>query len=593
MSKKIFLKLQCPFLLATFILVQAFGWSVHAQSTRATEHAQAVRATPHAAAAKDAADDEWWKHAVFYEIYPRSFQDSNGDGVGDLNGITQRLDYLKALGVDAIWLTPIYPSPQVDFGYDISDYENVDPQYGTLKDFDRLQAEAQKRGIRIIMDSVMNHTSDKHPWFIESRSSRTNPKRDWYVWRDGKGPGGKQPPNNWLSGFGGSAWEWDPKTNQFHYHRFYIQQPDLNWRNPAVEKAMFDTLRFWMDRGVSGFRLDAIPTLFEDPNLRDNKPLGGTNAYGDPKLDDAMTDNLPEVHDVLKDMRKVTNEYPGRVLIGETYLKNINELAKMYGPNQDELQLPMDMDLGITNKLDASVFRKKLNEAETQIDGNTPLFVFDNHDNPRMVARYGDGVHDDAIQRMLATLLFTTKSAAMMYYGDEIGMPTTPPTRVEDVKDPVGRTGWPKDKGRDGERTPMQWDGAKNAGFSSATKTWLPVAPDYKTVNVQAESADPNSMLNWYKKLINLRKTNEALNSGSFKMLNPNDKNVLTYLRETENGKKVVVALNFSPEPQRISLKSVGQKGRVVAASGGDIPTEINLDQVTLPSYGSIVAQVE
>ena len=592
MSKKTFLQLQRPFLLATFVLVQVLGLSVYGRSAETAEHSQAAKTTPRDSVAKDAADD-WWKHAVFYEIYPRSFQDSNGDGVGDLNGITQRLDYLKALGVDAIWLTPIYPSPQVDFGYDISNYENVDPQYGTLKDFDRLQAEAQKRGIRIIMDSVMNHTSDKHPWFIESRSSRTNPKRDWYVWHDGKGPDGKQPPNNWQSEFGHSAWEWDPKTNQFYYHRFYIQQPDLNWRNPAVEKAMFDTLRFWMDRGVSGFRLDAIPSLFEDPDLRDNKPVGGVNAYGDQKLDNAMTDNLPEVHDVLRDMRKVTNEYPGRVLIGETYLKNITDLAKMYGPQQDELQLPMDLDVGMTNTLDATVFRQKLNDAETRLDGNTPLFVFDNHDNPRMVARYGDGVHDDAIQRMLATLLFTTKSAAMMYYGDEIGMPTTPPTQVEDVKDPVGRTGWPKDKGRDGERTPMQWDGAKNAGFSSANKTWLPVAPDYKTVNVQAESADPNSMLNWYKKLINLRKTNDALNSGSFKMLNPDDKNVLTYLRETENGKKVVVALNFSPEPQKISLKSVGQKARVAAASGGDVPTEVNLDQITLPPYGSIVAQVE
>src|ERR1700736_230895 len=227
---------------------------------------------------------KWWHNAVIYEIYPRSFQDSNGDGIGDLNGITQRLDYLQALGVDAIWISPMYPSPQVDFGYDISDYENVDPQYGTLKDFDRLVEEAKKRNIRVILDMVLNHTSDQHKWFIESASSRKNPKRDWYVWNDGKpGPNGTPvPPNNWESLFGGSAWEYMPQTKSFYYHKFYKQQPDLNWRNPAVEKAMFGAMRFWLDRGVAGFRLDAIPTLFEDTQLRDERELGGINAQGDP-----------------------------------------------------------------------------------------------------------------------------------------------------------------------------------------------------------------------------------------------------------------------------------------------------------------------
>ncbi|MGA8028545.1 MAG: alpha-amylase family glycosyl hydrolase, partial [Bryobacteraceae bacterium] len=240
----------------------------------------------------DAQQDVWWKHAVVYEIYPRSFQDSNGDGIGDLNGITRRLDHLKELGVDAIWLTPIYPSPQVDFGYDISNYQGIDPQYGTMADFDRLLAEAKKRNIRILMDMVMNHTSDKHPWFIESASSKTNPKRDWYIWRDGQGPG--QPPNNWLSTFGHSAWQYDPKTKQSYYHYFYIQQPDLNWRNPEVEKAMFDAVRFWLDRGVAGFRLDAVPTLFEDPTLKDEAVLPGKNKFGDPNESTVLQDNLPE-----------------------------------------------------------------------------------------------------------------------------------------------------------------------------------------------------------------------------------------------------------------------------------------------------------
>ncbi len=405
-----------------------------------------------------------------------------------MNGITSRLDYLQSLGVDAIWLSPIYPSPQVDFGYDISDYENIDPQYGTLADFDKLVAEAKKRNIRVIMDMVLNHTSDKHPWFIESASSKSNPKRDWYVWRDGKGPG--LPPNNWQSIFGHSAWKFDPKTDQYYYHMFYVEQPDLNWRNPAVEKAMFGSMQFWLDRGVAGFRLDAIPTLFEDPKLRDAKETGGTNAFGDPNLDDTYVQNLPEVHDVMRRMRSMVNKYPGdRVLIGETYLPNVQELDKWYGGSKrDELNLPMDMQVGFTNKLDASLLRQRIEDAETKIDGNQPLFVFDNHDNGRSWERYGDGVHNEAIARLIATMLFTTRATALMYYGQELGMQTTVPTRKEDVKDPVGVTGWPKEKGRDGERTPMQWNDTANAGFSTAPTTWLPVAADYKTVNVAAES---------------------------------------------------------------------------------------------------------
>jgi alpha-glucosidase len=269
-----------------------------------------------------ASNDPWWKHAVIYEIYPRSFQDSNGDGLGDLNGITQRLDYLQDLGVDAIWIAPIYPSPQVDFGYDISDYQDIDPQYGTLADFDHLLAEAKRRNIRVVMDAVLNHTSDKHPWFVESASSRTNSKRDWYIWRNGKGPG--KPPNNWLSTFGHSAWQYSPKTDQYYYHYFYIQQPDLNWRNPEVEQGVFSMLRFWLDRGVAGFRLDAVPTLFEDPSLQDEELMAGRNKFGDPNELTKLQENLPEVHGVIRRMREMINGYPDdRVLIGETYLPNV------------------------------------------------------------------------------------------------------------------------------------------------------------------------------------------------------------------------------------------------------------------------------
>ena len=304
-----------------------------------------------AAAAAPPSSEPWWHEAVIYEIYPRSFQDSNADGVGDLNGITQRLDYLEALGVDAIWLTPFFPSPQVDFGYDISDYEGVDPQYGTLADFDRLLAQAEQRHIRVLLDMVLNHTSDQHPWFLDALRSRHSAAHDFYVWSNGKADvaGERAPPNNWVSLFGGSAWEYVPGIDQFYYHRFYRQQPDLNWRNPHVERAMFDVMRFWLDRGVAGFRLDAVTNLFKDPQLRNAPVLGGRNAQGDPILSDGYTDNLPEVHAVLRRMRAMVDHYPGeRVLMGETYVKTTAQLSAWYGgARHDELQLPMDTGFGL------------------------------------------------------------------------------------------------------------------------------------------------------------------------------------------------------------------------------------------------------
>ncbi len=545
----------------------------------------------------------WWKGAVFYEIYPRSFQDSNNDGIGDLNGITQRLDYLKTLGVDAIWLSPIYPSPQIDFGYDISNYEGIDPQYGTLKDFDHLVAEAKKRNIRIIMDLVLNHTSDKHPWFIASRSSKTDPKRDWYMWRDGKGPG--QPPNNWQSDFGHSAWEYDQKTGQYYYHKFYIQQPDLNWNNPQVRKAMYDVERFWINRGVAGFRLDAITTLFEDPQWRDDATIKDAdgkpviNAYGDQSLDDAMTNNLPEVHDVLRELRQVADSYKGRdiVLIGETYLKSISDLKKMYGEKNDELQLPMDMQIGFIDKLDVNLFRERIDQVQNEINGNEPLIIFDNHDNPRW-DRYGDGTHNQDIGRVLATILFATRGTALFYYGDEIGMVTTPPTRKEDVKDPVGLTGWPKNKGRDGERTPMQWDDGPNAGFTGPNvKPWLPIPPSYKTTNVKSEVMDFDSLLNWYKQLIEFRRSTPALRDGKNIMLNASDSNVLSWLRQAPGQPAVVIACNFTAQSQKVSfdLSAQGitskQAKTLMKTPGSSDPS--SLDNVQLPPFGVYMGQVQ
>ena len=563
----------------------------------------AAQTTVVAGAAEPTIDNTWWKHAVIYEIYPRSFQDSNGDGIGDLNGITERLGYLQALGVDAIWISPMYPSPQVDFGYDISDYENVDPQYGTLKDFDRLVAEAGKRNIRVILDMVLNHTSDKNKWFIESSSSRKNPKRDWYVWNDGKpGPNGTRlPPNNWESLFGGSAWEYMPQTQSFYYHKFYKQQPDLNWRTPAVEKAMFGAMQFWLDRGVAGYRLDAIPTLFEDPQLRDEPATGGTNAYGDPNLNHIYTDNLPEVHGVIRRMRAMVAKYPGdRVLIGETYLPNTAELDKWYGgEKKDELQLPMDMIVGFSNKLDANTFRARISEVETQVHGSQPLLVFDNHDNMRSWERYGDGVHNVAIAKLIAAMLFTTRATALMYYGEELGMVTSTPTRVEDVKDPIGRTGWPKEKGRDGERTPMQWDATPpQAGFSTSSTTWLPVASNYKTVNVQTELADPNSLLNWHKKLIAMRREMSALQDGGMVMVDTMNPSVLSYVRTPLVGQNsVVVALNMTAQPQKISLDlspaGISQKGVRTLLTNEASLQGVTTTSMTLPPFASWVGEVQ
>ena len=556
-------------------------------------------------------EQDWWKNAVIYEIYPRSFQDSNGDGIGDLNGITERLDYLKELGVDAIWLTPVYPSPQVDFGYDISDYENIDPQYGTLKDFDHLIAEADKRHIRILMDMVMNHTSDKHMWFEQSRSSKDNPYRDWYMWHDGKGETATdkgEPPNNWQSDFGHSAWEWDEKTRQYYYHKFYIQQPDVNWDNPKVHQAFKDIISFWLKRGVGGFRFDAITTLFEDPQMRDEDVLKDKdgnrylNAYGDIALNDTRTNNLPGTHAVMQEMRALSdsfggNKFPGaRVLIGETYLPNIGELAKQYGTaEKPEFQLPMDTQVGFINKLDVTLFRSKLNDVETEINGNMPMLVFDNHDNPRMDARYGNGVDDTDIERVIATMLFASRGASMFYNGDEIGMKTTPPTRKEDVKDPVGLIGWPKDKGRDGERTPMQWSDAANAGFTSASVTpWLPVPPTYATVNVKTEETDPNSLLAWYEKLIRMKKMNPALAQGDNVMLDNTNTKVLSWMRQTTGAPGVVVSLNFTADPQTVNLSVPGAKGSVktlLKTPGAADPA--SLGQIQLGLYGVWVGEVQ
>lgn len=537
----------------------------------------------------DAPGHEWWKRSVFYELYPRSFADSNNDGIGDLKGIESKMGYLHELGVDAIWISPCFPSPQVDFGYDVSDYENIDPMYGTLKDFDAMAAEGKKKGVRIIFDFVVNHSSDKHPWFIEASASKANPKRDWYIWRDGNNGG---PPNNWISTFGGSAWKLDPRTGQYYYHFFYAEQPDLNWRNPAVEKAMFDATRFWYERGVSGFRLDAVDTLFEDPDLKDNPVLEGKNAFGDPNTDQKYTHKLPEVHRVMRGLRKVADEH-GAVLIGETWTDNIAELKEYYGDKNDEIQMPMNFLFTEVNQVSAPAFRSQVASAEAT--GQWPVWVISNHDIVRSFNRYGDGKHNDAIAKVLAGLYLTLRGTPIMYYGEELGMENNTPTRKEDVQDPIGRRGWPEEKGRDGERTPMQWSDAPNAGFSTA-KPWLPVPPSYKTHNVATESKDPASVLSFYKQVLALRHKSEALMEGSYVALNNGDANVLAYLRKYE-GKAVLVVLNMSGVAQEANLDLAGQGlsndqvSDLVTTASKSQKTQAPL-KVTLDPFGVYMAEV-
>ncbi len=418
-----------------------------------------------------------------------------------------------------------------------------------------------------------------------------------------------QPPNNWQSLFGHSAWQWDDKTRQYYYHKFYVEQPDLNWHNPAVHEAFKQIMAFWLKRGVGGFRFDAITTLFEDPSLadegvlldKDGKPV--MNAFGDPQLDGSKTDNQPGVHEVIEEMRAEadkfeTTAFPGtRVLIGETYMPNIGELKKMYGtPEKPEFHLPMDTQVGMINKLDVTEFRQKLIDAETHLSANIPLLLFDNHDVPRIDARYGDGVHDLDIQRAMAAILLASRGAALVYYGDEIGMKTTPPSRKEDVKDPIGIIGWPKEKGRDGERTPMQWDGSAKAGFTTGTP-WLPVPPSAATINVKAEQRDPNSLLAWYKALIRLKKTLPAFENGANIMLDTENTKVLSWMRQAPGAPQVVVSVNFTPNTEIVNL-TIGGPGmkrrrlKTLLKSPGAIDP-VALNRVVLGPFGVYVGEVQ
>ncbi|MBW0002659.1 MAG: DUF3459 domain-containing protein [Hyphomicrobiales bacterium] len=483
---------------------------------------------------RDAGDNFWWRHGVIYQIYPRSFQDSNADGIGDLQGILRRLDHLVSLRIDAIWISPIYASPMADFGYDVSDHRAIDPIFGTMEDFDRLLEEAHRKGLKVILDYVPNHTSDLHPWFIESRASRHNPKRDWYVWRDARADGG--PPNNWTSEFGGPAWTFDESTGQFYFHAYLPEQPDLNWRNPEVVAAMLDVLRFWFDRGVDGFRVDAIHHLFEDEQLRDD-PVNPDWHDGLPPARQLLrihSMDQPEVHGAIALMRGAAKSYADeRLLIGEAYLP-IERLMSYYGIALSGFHLPFNFHL-ISTPWKPKAIAALIDEYEAALpQGGWPNWVLGNHDRSRVATRVGP---EQA--RIAAMLLLTLRGTPTLYQGDEIGMADVPiPRRL--VRDPFGKNA--PGFGRDPERTPMQWDASRHAGFS-ASEPWLPVARDFASRNVERQSSDAGSMLSLYRALIALRREEEALAVGSYALVYASD-NVLAYERRLGQ-RGLLVALNF------------------------------------------------
>jgi alpha-glucosidase len=495
----------------------------------------------------DHSDDSWWKDGIFYQIYPRSFQDSDADGIGDLKGIIDRLPYLVRLGVDAIWLSPIFPSPMVDFGYDIADYTAIDPLFGEIEDFEALVEMAHAKGLKIILDLVPNHTSDQHLWFVESRGSRDNPKRDWYIWRDPGADGA--PPNNWLSEFGGSAWTYDEATGQYYYHAFLAQQPDLNWRNPAVREAMYDVMRFWLRRGVDGFRVDVIWHLIKDAQFRDN-PANPFYREGRPPHEKMLTrfsTDQAEVHEVVAEMRRVTEEFGSRVLIGEIYLP-LERLVAYYGNDLRGAQMPFNFAL-LSTLWSARSIEKIIADYEAALPrGAWPNWVLGNHDRPRVASRVGQ----DQL-RVAAMLLLTLRGTPTLYYGDEIGMRQVP-ISSDQVRDPFEKNVPGIGVGRDGCRTPMQWDATANAGFSAVTP-WLPLASDFMQENVVNLDADTESILNLHRELIKLRKQMPALTSGDYVPLAA-EGDVLLY-RRVSGDESVVIALNLGAEPVSLTSTSI------------------------------------
>ncbi len=517
---------------------------------------------------------QWWQRAVFYQIYPRSFADSNGDGIGDLDGVTAHLDYLDALGIDAIWLNPINPSPLDDWGYDVSDYCGIHPDLGDLAAFDRLVAEAHRRGIRVIVDLVPNHTSNQHPWFVESRSSSASPKRDWYIWVPGSSD---RAPNNWGSTFGGSAWKYDAATEAWYLHTFLEQQPDLNFRNPQVIEAMQDVIRFWLDRGADGFRIDVIASLIKDAQLRDNPIRDSADPdipwHGTGSQDPVYSTDRPEVHDIIRGFRRVSDHYQQRILVGETWPREQERLADYLRP--DELQLAFNFRF-LLARYDARRFGAAIELTEKSFGpGAWPTWTLSNHDFSRHISRYSRDGDGDARARVAAVMLLTLRGTPFIYYGEEIGMRDAE-VSADRKRDPVGR---------DGCRSPMQWSEARNGGFSTGDTTWLPCG-DFKSVNVSRQTNDSHSMLALYRRLIQLRKSTPALLEGTYRAFDHAPDDCLVFHRDTP-AQQLVVALNFNAESREIDLPP----GKILLSTNDARPAPSAKSPLTLAPNEALILE--
>lgn len=531
----------------------------------------------------------WWQTGIIYQIYPRSYQDSNGDGIGDLPGIVEHLDYLKSLNIDAVWLSPIYPSPMHDFGYDVADYTAIHPIFGTMADFDHLLAEMHRRDLKLILDLVPNHTSDEHPWFLESRRSRDNPKRDWYIWRDPAPDGG--PPNNWLSFFGGPAWSFDELTGQYYLHQFDTHQPELNYRHPDVLPAMLDNMRFWLDKGVDGFRVDVIWLMMKDEALR-NEPPNPNYREGDVpflQLDHIYTQDVPGIHELIREMRRLTDSYDERVLIGEIYLP-MERQAAYFGQNNDECHMPYNFEL-IHAPWQVQAIRKLIDDYEGLLPaGAWPNWVLGNHDQPRVASRVSA-----AQARVANMLLLTLRGTPTTYYGEEIGMENVP-IPWEKMHDPpaVNQPEIADEVGRDPERTPMPWNDSPSAGFTVAgIEPWLPLAADYATRNVAAQAADPTSILNFYRALTQLRRAEPALHAGDYTPIETDSTGILAYLRSAPTAANFIIVLNLGSEQQALDLSHIATSATIAISTDMVRAGTVDLPHLQIGPNEGLVLQIE
>jgi alpha-glucosidase len=501
----------------------------------------------------------WWKHGVIYHIYPRSFQDSNDDGIGDLRGIINKIGYLSDLGIDGIWLSPVYSSPMFDFGYDISNYREIDPVFGTLNDFQELLEVAHEKNIRVIMDLVMNHTSNSHSWFLESVSSVENPLRNWYIWR--KGNNGK-PPNNWKTVFGRSAWEYDTRTEQYYLHTFFKEQPDLNWRNEELRKIFFSEIKYWLDRGVDGFRIDVLNLLSKDEHFRNN-PM----PFGIPLLQKRRyTSNRPESYGIARDLRTLLNSYPDRMSVAEVYSLPPGDsfvAASYLQTGEDSVNMAFDFSL-MLRSWNARKYYRSIRKWYSLIpEKGWPCNVLSNHDLHRNIDRFRFRRHKEKKARVAAMLLLTLKGTPFLYYGDEIGMRNAR-LRKKDILDPLGKLFWPFFKGRDKGRSPMQWNADQHAGFSECTP-WLPVNDDYVSLNVKSQESDEYSFYNFYRRLIRVRKDHDALSRGDWFPVINGKHGLLVYLRKFQE-ERILILLNFSRRRRKFEIPDYGS-GRIILST--------------------------